>query len=221
MRAMRILGNTGRRAGFTILEASIAITVIAIVILSVTTTVDRSGGAFTASTSAADLDALARRALDRVARDLATVVGTSLSPNGTLPGQSVDSLDYRTNTGWNGAAVTTGLLNRIERELDPAELDDGLDNDSDGLVDEGVLVWREDPGQPGERSTRRASYVAELLEGETANGVDDNGNGLVDESGFCIQITGNVMTLRLTLQRVDATGQLLTSTVETSVLIRN
>ena len=211
----------GLRAGFTILEASIAITILAIVILSASTAVDRSSGAFRSSTAASDLDTMTRRALDRVSKDLATVVGGSLAPNSTLPGQSVDTLDYRTNTGWNGDAVTTGVLNRISLQLDPAELDDGLDNDSDGLVDERILLWQEDPGQPDERQVKRASFVAELLEGETANGADDNGNGLVDESGFCIEITGNVMTLRLTLQRVDTTGQLLTSTAETSVLIRN
>jgi hypothetical protein len=39
--------------------------------------------------------------------------------------------------------------------------------------------------------------IGELLEGEVADGVlDDNGNGLVDEEGFNVQRTGDLLTIR-------------------------
>jgi hypothetical protein len=64
-------------------------------------------------------------------------------------------------------------------------------------------------------------WVRELLEGEEENGIDDNGNGLVDERGFCVERFGETLVVRLTLQRADAEGHLLTRTAVTSTRVRN
>lgn len=213
--------QSNSRAGFTMLELSISITILATVVLAATMAVDRSQGAWSTTIRTDDQATVAQVALDRVARDLASGLRASLAPATTLPGQSTSTLDYRDHGGWVGGAVVPGVLNRIGFELDPAELNDGIDNDSDGLVDEGALVWRGDPGGPNAQRIVHAHRVAALLEGELPNGLDDNGNGLVDEPGFCIQITGNTLNLRLTLERRNPDGALLTSTVETSVLVRN
>ena len=219
MIAMKRVQNS--RSGFSLFEVSISITILATVILAATTAVDRSQGAWSTNISADDQESAAQIALDRIARELATAVRGSLAPATTLVGQSTPILDYRGNVGWAGGNVQQGVLNRIGLELEPGEANDGFDNDSDGLVDERVLVWREDPGGANERRSVRANRVAEFLEGELPNGADDNGNGLVDEAGFCVQINGNTLNLRLTLQRLAPDGALLTSTVETSVLVRN
>ena len=89
------------------------------------------------------------------------------------------------------------------------------------LIDEGVVVWTENEGVPGERRVIVCRGVRELLEGEIANGLDDNGNGLIDEPGFCVQVTGEVVTLRLTLDALDSDNRVLTKTVESSIWIRN
>jgi hypothetical protein len=68
-----------------------------------------------------------------------------------------------------------------------------------------------------------ARDVSDLLEGEIENDADDNGNGLVDERGLSFEIddTGNVLTIRLTCERLDEGRRPLRKTVETAVRLRN
>ncbi|MEW6071147.1 MAG: hypothetical protein AB1726_00950 [Planctomycetota bacterium] len=63
--------------------------------------------------------------------------------------------------------------------------------------------------------------VRELLAGEMPNGVDDNGNGLIDEAGFCANLREDALDLRLTPECTDAEGRPILRTMETSVLLRN
>ena len=71
------------------------------------------------------------------------------------------------------------------------------------------------------QTTVLARFVREYLEGEVPNGKDDNGNGLVDEMGLSFDSIGMVWTVRLTLERRDANGNLCTQTVQTAVKMRN
>ncbi len=58
--------------------------------------------------------------------------------------------------------------------------------------------------------------VAPFLEGEIPNGMDDNGNGLIDERGLSFTFDRHSVRIRLTTQaRVD--GELRVQTVETTV----
>ena len=63
--------------------------------------------------------------------------------------------------------------------------------------------------------------VRPFLEGEQMNGVDDNGNGLIDEKGLVFTLDGSRVTVRLTLERKSETGELITRTVETMITCRN
>ena len=63
--------------------------------------------------------------------------------------------------------------------------------------------------------------VAEFFEGELSNGLDDNGNGVIDEADLNIHRAGDVLNIRLTVQ--DSLGQnvVLTRTLQTSTRLRN
>ena len=63
--------------------------------------------------------------------------------------------------------------------------------------------------------------MSELLEGELPNGIDDNGNGLIDEPGFSIDFEGRAVNVRLSLERRGATGRNILRTAETRVRLRN
>ena len=130
-------------------------------------------------------------------------------------------MTYHVPVGFAGGIILWGPDTQIVLEYDPNELDDGIDNDGDGLVDEGQVVWIENPGVPGERRVVLCRGVPEDLEGEIQNLLDDNGNGLIDERGFSLDVQGQVLTMRLTLQALDPAGRLLTKTVQSSVRIRN
>ena len=121
--------------------------------------------------------------------------------------------------------VVWSPLRRLAFEYAPRVSNDGADNNSNGLVDEGRLVLTLDVGTPEERSVVLTNWVPELLEGELPNGIDDNQNGLVDERGFCIQrvadAAGDALLVRLSLQRRDANRRPLTKTIQARVRVRN
>jgi hypothetical protein len=90
------------------------------------------------------------------------------------------------------------------------------------LADSGTEVeWLENPGAAEERKVVWSDLVSPLLEGEVANGVDDNGNGLVDEDGLSFVIEGQRVTIRLTIQRPELDGRTVQETVERVVACRN
>ena len=219
---MNALRSRARRsAGMTVLEIVCATTLmslvagIAVMVCSSSTLALRDGA------MAADLDARAQTALDRIAHELRTAgVGTL----GGFPASPLcDSrLDYGRIASVDPADGTPAWMPcRIELVLEEGETDDGTDENGNGLVDERVLVVTASRGQADERSVVLTRFVREALEGETADGSDENGNGLVDEEGLCFELIGRTLVVRLTLERANAQGELVTRTVETAVTLRN
>lgn len=82
-----------------------------------------------------------------------------------------------------GGGVTTGLSRTVSCDtqvrIAPAQCADGVDNDSDGLVD------RLDPGCTSETDMSEGSAATALA--QCADGVDNNGDGLADwpDDPFC------------------------------------
>lgn len=83
------------------------------------------------------------------------------------------------------------------------------------------VEWVENPGAAEERRAVWTSLVSPLLQGEEVNGVDDNGNGLVDEDGLSFVLDGNRVVIRLTLRRPEVDGRIVEQTVESIVSCRN
>lgn len=205
-------------AGFTLVEMLVSMTVLAVVVGSVLFSLSRASGVYGETQTRDILNANAHRALEFVARQFMDAGRGEFVP---LDPDCASDITYRRADGYDGAATTFGPVMRFAFQLDEEELDDGLDNNQNGLVDEGVILWVEDVGGPNERGVVRARGVSRLTEGELPNGVDDNGNGVADEAGFHFEIAGDVLTVRVTMERLDASGRLLTKTVQTSVNVRN
>ena len=83
------------------------------------------------------------------------------------------------------------------------------------------VVCEEDLDTELERSTTWTNVARPFLEGELPNGVDDNGNGLVDERGLTFTLDGNSVRIRLTMERDGPGDETILKTVETVVTIRN
>ena len=56
---------------------------------------------------------------------------------------------------------------------------------------------------------------------QCSDGIDNNGNGLIDEKGLTFTIHGNLVTVHLSLHRVDEDGKGIIRTLEMSLTIRN
>jgi prepilin-type N-terminal cleavage/methylation domain-containing protein len=189
-------------AGFTLLEVVVAVALLAIVVIKAAMILDMANERHDVDTTEMALEAQAHRVLDRIAY---AIVGTSrerLLPDPQAPICSGE-LRYEVSIGVEDGAVVWG---------DPERIGIG--------TEERQVVWEQAP--PLGESVRRVwcSVARPLLEGELANGRDDNGNGLVDERGLSFTLDGDVVTIRLTLERQTRHG-LTTRTVETTVTLRN
>ena len=209
-----------RRSGYTLVEMSIVLTLLVMVIGATLTVGTASEKTYRTGTTAAHLEAQADMAVGRIVSELRIARRTSLSPDPT-PGSGGLEVEYVQPLGINNGVVQWSTPRRLAFEHDPRELDDGLDNNGNGLVDEGQIVLREDFGGPGERAHVITRWVRELAAGETANGADDNGNGLVDEAGFLVERFDETLVVRLTLEQRDGEGRSRTRTARTSTRMRN
>jgi prepilin-type N-terminal cleavage/methylation domain-containing protein len=210
-----------RSAGYTLVEI-----LLALVLLSVITgSIAMIGGAgtrlFCTSATRGSLEADAHRALGHIQLELLSSDHASLDTFPTAPFwddrmvfDQPEEFDARYGTiQWSSTV--------IELRSEGGELDDGLDNDGDGLVDEGVVALVKDWNGPAERTVILCRGVSEYFEGEIPNGLDDNGNGLVDEKGLCFDHSDGNLSLRLSVQRADPEHVVVTRTFESSVWLRN
>ena len=120
-----------------------------------------------------------------------------------------------------GSDPILGDPRRIILELAPGEIDNGLDDNKDGLADEHQVVLILNPGLPGEQRVVLANRVSELAQGELPNGLDDNGNGIADEAGLSFDQAGQLVTVRLTLLGIGSDGATLVRSATDSFTLRN
>lgn len=212
---------SARTAGFTLLEMLVSGALLVLLLSSALLAARGGMGAFRATQDASDIETRVRRALDRVVFELLSAGKSELFPAwDDLDGDfGTDDLNFAKVTGLAGTAPVYGPVHKIALELAPGEADDGLDNDGNGLVDDGILVLTRDVGGTEQR-TILCRGVRELLEGEVANGDDDNGNGVSDEAGFNVHRLGDVLFVRLTLEAPGESNTIV-RTLETSVRLRN
>ncbi len=209
-----------KRAAFTYVELVIALVVMLTALSSALMVSHRSARALRTRDARTDSEMKVRRAMQRVVDELSSTGPSVIYPNPVGDfGGSV--LNYRRVADFDGTNTVWGEPCRLEFEYEVGEVDDGIDNNGDGLIDEGVLVYTRGVGQPDEKRIVLCHGVRELLEGETKNGLDDNGNGLIDEAGFCLQRSGQELIVRLTVEGVDADGLRFERTASTSTRMRN
>jgi prepilin-type N-terminal cleavage/methylation domain-containing protein len=214
----------GNRAGYSLIELLVAVTIMALVFGLLSLTGSANSAAFKSGISEAHLESQIGSALAHVTSELRIAGKSTLEPQ-LAPGASTDSLQFAEALDLHNGQIVWSAPRRLAFEYAPKESNDGVDNNGNGLVDEGRLVLTLDVGTPQERRVVLTNWVPELLEGELPNGIDDNHNGLVDERGFCIErvadASGDALLVHLSLQRRDANGRTLTKTIQVKVRVRN
>jgi hypothetical protein len=125
--------------------------------------------------------------------------------------------------GFGAGGLMLGPLRSIRLDYTQGEIDDGVDNNSNGLVDECRVVLVPDVGGAPGQAIGLAGFVREYLEGETQDDADENGNDLMDERGLCFDYDDvtQVLTISVTLERLTSQGTRVTGTAVTSVRLRN
>jgi hypothetical protein len=90
-------------------------------------------------------------------------------------------------------------------------------------VQGGEVTWIESPGAHGEKRVVFSKNVPPFLKDEISNGVDDNANGVIDETGlsFVKSPEGKSITVFLTLKRTLPSGEVMTRELHETVTVRN
>ena len=193
---------SSERAGWTFVEVAMAVTMVVLVMGKAALVMQSALGLASDQTATMHQEDQARRVIDRIAL---AIMG---SDRDTLLPQVEDvhstSIRYNCSLGLENGVVVWG---------EPEEV--RLNDDGDSVE------WRENPGTIDERQVVWTSLVSPLLEGETVNGVDDNGNGLIDEDGLSFVVEGERVIVRLTIQRREVDGRTVQQTVESIVACRN
>ncbi len=192
------------RAGFTLLEVIIAGALLAVVGAKIGLVLNATAETTNKSVNELDLEDQALRVLDQIAYAVMGSDRESLFPGGESP--LFDSeLNYTIHLGVSAGEVIVSAPERI-----------GLDVDEDGK-----LFWKRNPDAEEELRVVWSSLVSEYLEGELPNGLDDNGNGVIDEDGLVFTLQGDLIHIMLTLERYDSQGERIVRFVETRATCRN
>ena len=97
-----------------------------------------------------------------------------------------------------------------------------MDNNGNGLVDEGRLVLTRNDGQANATRSVLCTYVREMFEGEIGgDNDDDNGNLVFDECGFNVHRDGDVLTIRICVEEPSYQDNSVTRSMAVSIRIRN
>lgn len=208
-----------KASGFTVIEIVLASSLSLVIFGALVRTTSRAQGLFAWIQVQSDLESDMARAMQRVDSELRMASVTSLAPDLTTPvgADRVWGSDL-TFTGTNAAGQLE--TKRLTWQMDADELLNGIDDDGDGLVDEGRIVFLREEGSPDQSSSVLISGVPNLQDGETNDGTDENGNQMIDESGFAVSVEGSVVTLQLTAQR-RCSGETLTRMQELQIRLRN
>lgn len=208
-----------RCAGFTVIEMMIAVPVLVIIVGVAGLAAKRGTDAFAQSTAIDALDRRTGRAMRALAEELHGSRSGGFLPDPTDDFGS-DVLTFQRQVGYTAGVPVFGDLIRLERVDDPTDPANGIDDDGDGLVDEGLVQIVTDAGGPNESTRVVSRNVAPMLAGELPNGIDDNGNGLIDEPGLVFRRDGGYLTIRITTQ-APFRNTALTRTLESSIGLRN
>ena len=195
----RVGSKTG---GWTFIEVMLAAVFVTAVMAKAAFVTRTALGLANDDSAAMHYEDQARRVMDRIALAVMGSDRDTLIPQ--IEELHTNSLRYTFSLGIEDGEVVWSAPEVIR-------LDAGKDS----------VEWVENPGAADERRAVWTSLVAPLLEGEEINGVDDNGNGLVDEDGLSFVLEGQRVVIRLTMRRPESDGRMVVQTVESVVYCRN
>jgi|GEM_PF-2979160 len=187
------------------LEVMIGFAVLIIVLGNILMLQNASADAYESGVFGSVLEDKAEATMDRIAL---AVMSTSIEDlDEVLAAPSfVDEIDYAVVLDVVDGEPVMGLPEKIEFASET-----------------GQIVWTRDPGAAQEMEVSWSRHVSGMLEGESAepNAEDDNGNGVVDESGLAFNRDVNQIMIRLTLSRSDSNHVEYTRTRSRRVTCRN
>lgn len=181
------------RAGFTLVETLVALTIFALVAVNIAVVLRAGRAAAATGTFMATLSDELNQTVDRIAlalmgADAAALDGPQLKP------LSSEYVRFQACLGVEEGSVVHGPIEEIEWAASTDE--------------SGRILWRENPESAEERRVVWSSAVPHTYMHEVAgNGVDDNGNAIEDEGGLAFTMDGARVDIHVTVERVGQDGE--------------
>lgn len=200
---MRPRGPKRSCTGFSLLELIVALAVAGLIFANVGLVMNSGAQSREEDAIRGDLDVQLDRTIDRIALALMSASTSSLDPTAPSPA-SQSSLEYVQSLGVQNGELVVGDTERIEL-----------------VVEDGQVRWRERPNELDERMVVWTRWVANYLDGEEPNGVDDNGNGLIDETGLAFVVSPGQVEIFLCLERRGENGEVVRHQRSAVVACRN
>jgi prepilin-type N-terminal cleavage/methylation domain-containing protein len=193
-----------QRAGFTLIEIIVAVALCSLILGNVLLVLSDTRERLAIQDVSKDVDAEARRSLDRIAVQIMGAVRQQLYTQVSAP-LSADSINYTSVIGVQNGEPVVSPLQRIAMTTEPTS----------------AVSWYQNPGDANEKHIVWTRDLRGYCQGEIPNGIDDNHNGLVDEKGLSFEVDGPMVRITLTIERPGPDGKPVTKTLETRVTCRN
>lgn len=207
-----------KRAGYTLLEMTIAVSVLGLVLGSVGVFQNMSNDQSQSLIERSQVESRAQRTLQRIVAELTGVAQSLLVPDpGSVFGSSTLTYQRAASVSASGTIVWESP-STLRLEADPADPSNGQDDDGDGLTDECRLVLLK---AGTSATTVLCTNVSQMAGGEAVNGYDEDSDGIVDETGFHVQRTGDLLRVHLSVLEARREGEPLRVDLEASVVLRN
>jgi len=187
--------------GISLIEIMVAVGIFTGILGASTAFVQTTGDALTSGTSRSNLTTRANQLAERIADELMRAGLSTISPSDPAGGPVIN---YRRAMGYENGTATWGSPLRIEFR-----------------PDEDKVVWVRNPGLSSEQEVTWATGIRSYLEGEVANGTDDNGDGVVDERGLSFRLDDDVLTIMVSLEGRDPKGRTIVRSATTTIRLRN
>lgn len=202
-----------RRAGFTIIEICIALTILSLIAVNVVMVTRTGSNAIRAEAFKESLEDDLNLTLDRMKLALMASSASSLEGVNQAPLGS-NEISYSISLGLDAGGV---LVDSDPERIEWSALG----------ADAGQVVWTQNPELAEERSVVWSNWVPRVyMEEIDGNIADDNGNGLNDENGlaFALEESPDKETevyIHLTVERTNQDGQLVPVERRVNVTCRN
>lgn len=191
------------RSGFTLLELLLTLTVLGLVGFRTYGALNTMKESVEEENVEAEVEEQARGVLRKIAYEVMSSDRETLDPDSPAP-MGTTRLRYRVSLGVQDGEVVWKAPVELSLEEEQQQ-----------------VIWAQNPETLAEQRVVWSNLVSPYLAGEIPDGMDNNGNGLIDERGLSFELDGNAVTIRLTLEKIDANGESVTKTVETTVTCRN
>jgi len=190
--------------GFTAIEIAVAVALGGLILGNVLVVLSDTREHLATQDVVKDVDAEARRSLDRIALQIMGAVREQLYTQASAP-LSADSITYTSVIGVQDGTPVISPLQRIAMTTEPTA----------------AVSWYQNPGSEQEKHVVWTRDLRSFCQGELPNGADDNDNGLVDEKGLSFEVAGPMVHITLTIERLGPDGKPVTKALETRVTCRN